>query len=184
MTAKRQNGRAPNGRHLAGRQDPGRSAETPAGPLCDHPDCDVLGEYRAPAPRQSRNRYYLFCLDHVREYNKAWNFCAGMDEREIERQIRLDTVWRRPTWPLGGSVAGAWFRLYTAAGGTEPATPEHRALGILELGHPVTLTELKARYKELVKIHHPDKNGGDRLAEERLKEINHAYATLRRSLGA
>ena len=41
---------------------------------------------------------------------------------------------------------------------------------------------MKTRYKELAKRHHPDANGGDRAAEERLKTINIAYATLRTHL--
>jgi curved DNA-binding protein CbpA len=40
---------------------------------------------------------------------------------------------------------------------------------------------LKARYKELVKRHHPDAHGGDKAAEERLKVINQAYSTLKTS---
>ena len=38
---------------------------------------------------------------------------------------------------------------------------------------------IRARYKELVKRHHPDANGGDRSREEKLREIIHAYKTLR-----
>jgi len=47
---------------------------------------------------------------------------------------------------------------------------------------PVTLHEVKARYKELVKRHHPDTNGGDKEAEERLKLINQAYTTLKNTM--
>jgi curved DNA-binding protein CbpA len=53
----------------------------------------------------------------------------------------------------------------------------------MELTPPVTLEGLKTRYKELVKRHHPDANGGDKEAEERLKLVNQAYATLKQSLG-
>jgi curved DNA-binding protein CbpA len=35
----------------------------------------------------------------------------------------------------------------------------------------------------LVKRFHPDANGGDRDAEERLKLINDAYTTLKKALG-
>ena len=48
---------------------------------------------------------------------------------------------------------------------------------------PVKMDELKARYHALAKRHHPDANGGDRGAEERLKSINLAYAALRGKLG-
>jgi curved DNA-binding protein CbpA len=54
----------------------------------------------------------------------------------------------------------------------------------LGLSWPTTLDEVKTRYKELAKRHHPDANGGSRDAEERLKTINLAYATLRSRLPA
>ena len=57
-------------------------------------------------------------------------------------------------------------------------------LSTFGLDWPTTLDQVKARYKELAKRHHPDANGGDRAAEERLKTINLAYAALRSRLGA
>jgi DnaJ-class molecular chaperone len=66
--------------------------------------------------------------------------------------------------------------------GSEQLTPaERNAMGVLELSWPTTRADVKSRYKELVKIHHPDANGGAREAEEKLKEINVAYSTLRAS---
>ncbi len=52
-------------------------------------------------------------------------------------------------------------------------------MAIFNLSHPITLADVKTRYKELVKRHHPDANGGDKQAEERIKLINQAYTTLR-----
>ena len=54
-----------------------------------------------------------------------------------------------------------------------------RALELLNLDASATLHEIKARYKELVKRFHPDANGGDRGAEERLKQVIKAYGVLR-----
>ena len=126
-----------------------------------------------------------------------------MDESQIEREIRDDTVWRRPTWPLGSKAAAAQRRFESewradgfkfgysdekSANGhadrDEAGTPEQKALRRMELVPPVSLTQLKSRYKELVKQYHPDANGGDKAAEERLKDINDAYTTLRRFLTA
>jgi curved DNA-binding protein CbpA len=45
----------------------------------------------------------------------------------------------------------------------------------------VTFPEIKARYKQLAKRLHPDANGGDTRAEEQLKKVNEAYATLKKS---
>jgi curved DNA-binding protein CbpA len=54
---------------------------------------------------------------------------------------------------------------------------------VLELDPPLTAVAVKARYKELVKRHHPDANGGDQASEEKIKLINEAYATIMNSLG-
>ena len=57
-------------------------------------------------------------------------------------------------------------------------------LATLGLSWPTTLDAVKTRYKELAKRHHPDANGGDQAAEERIKTINLAYAAVRSRLVA
>src|SRR5579863_1383268 len=69
--------------------------------LCDHPGCEAGGNFRAPRSRLELDRYFWFCIDHVRSYNTAWNYYAGMSAAEIEAEIRRDTVWQRPSWRLG-----------------------------------------------------------------------------------
>lgn len=173
---------------------------------CDHPHCHSVAEHRAPKSRDRLEDYFWFCLEHVREYNKSWNFCDGMDENQIESEIREDTVWRRPTWPMGSAENEKRWRFvregdYADSFGSfsgdfdaksetyssnrqRPDSPEARAFRILGLDPTASLSELKARYKELVKTHHPDRNGGDKVAEERLKDINDAYSTLRKTVTA
>ena len=74
--------------------------------VCDHPGCTETGEFRAPKSRETLGEYFWFCLDHVREYNKAWNYFAGMSDVEVERIVRKDTVWDRPEL-APGSLAGS-----------------------------------------------------------------------------
>lgn len=173
--------------------------------LCNHPGCSAPATHRAPKARDRLTDYYWFCLDHIREYNRSWNYCAGMTSNQVESEIRNDTVWRRPSWPLGSQAGGisgnARFRddlgIFEAAASMkgdngqsdQPERPKtdgriRRALRIMNFDGPATLTELKSRYKELVKRLHPDANGGDRAAEEKLKDINQAYATLKKFLVA
>ncbi len=159
--------------------------------VCDHPDCARLGHFRAPRSRAELRVYYWFCLDHVREYNAEWNYYSGMTEAEVELERRGDTVWHRPTWPFGSQPSNR--RAYDVFGLFEdgpdplrrapprPANPEEDAMATLGLTAPVTVVELKKRYKDLVKRHHPDVNGGDNTAEEKLKSINHAYDLLRQA---
>lgn len=188
MARKRQNGELVD---KAGRMAAG------GGRLCEHPGCEARGEFRAPRSREPDDGHYVFCLDHVRAYNAAWDFFAGMNQDEIERYQRNNATWHRPTWRFGmrpGPLNGPWVRddlgllaelgLQFTLGGTEsaPARPQdpkqQRALATLDLEPTVTLQEIKTRYKELAKRYHPDANGGDKVAEERLKEVNQAYSYL------
>jgi hypothetical protein len=183
--------------------------QAPDAPLrpCDHPGCIAGGDYRAPKSRLDLRDYYWLCLEHVRAYNSAWNYYAGMSDAEIEAEIRHDTVWQRPSWRLGdrhgpGYAArirdplGVFAEHASSAGhsrrangdgdhGPDPArrvlSAREQALAVFELEPPFTIVRLKARYKTLVKLHHPDANGGDKAAEEKLKIINQAYATLKAS---
>jgi hypothetical protein len=178
-------------------------APDPAAPgrTCDIGGCAALGEYRAPKSPRALREYWWFCLEHVRAYNSAWDYCKGMTPGEIEAMLRADTGWQRPTWPLGrlgGQYADDEQLLHDplealAAGRVRDRKPhEHRhapaelrePLSTLGLDWPTTLEAVKARYKELAKRHHPDANGGDRAAEERLKTINLAYAAVRSRLAA
>ena len=185
--------------------DPLFADEQPHVRRCDHPGCAAAGEYRAPKAPERLRDYYWFCIDHVRAYNASWNFCASLGDEDVERMIRQDTCWQRPTWPFG-SWQAAENRLHARAraeyeaagdrranGGAKtggqhkagrPRTEADRALDVLDLTPPVDLAAIKARYKALVKRYHPDANGGSRDAEERLKSINWAYTTLRNAYAA
>jgi hypothetical protein len=162
------------------------------GRCCDQPGCESEALFRAPRSRDhlgDLQTYHWFCLEHVRLYNAAWNYYAGMNDAEIERELRLDLVGHRPTWPLGWRTAGGRWRdpLSVFAEEAEPAAARRRkappdemqALIVFDLEPPFSIETLKARYKVLVKRHHPDTNGGSKDSEERLKVITRAYALLK-----
>jgi hypothetical protein len=167
---------------------------------CDHAGCAAEGEFRAPRSRDHLNEYYWFCLEHVRAYNASWDYYKGMSADEIEAEIRTSTTWQRPTWPMGQKTSNRRFSFAvndpfgfglfdeeteeSGAARGRPLTPEEQAMKTLELAEPLTLKALRARYKELVKRHHPDANGGDKAAEERFKDISNAYTILLNSLNA
>lgn len=185
--------------------DPTLDGEANAPPrLCDHPGCIAGGDFRAPRSRLDLHKYYWFCLEHVRAYNSAWNYYAGMSDGEIEAEIRHDTVWQRPSWRLGARHGPGYadrirdyFGVFSdgrssardrgrkgdrgAESVQRALSAREQALAVFEMEPPFTLVRLKARYKALVKLHHPDAHGGDRAAEEKLKIINQAYATLKAS---
>ena len=185
--------------------DPLRKIRPPDERTCDAPDCAAAAEHRAPKAPNDLNSFHWFCLEHVQQYNRAWNYYAGMSPEEIERQIQFDTIWQRPTWPLGSGRSFSWSerpedfgdpfdifaeereeaaasrRAQSKRAAVEVTPVFERALDTLGLAAPVSGKEIKARFKELVKALHPDANGGDKQAEERLRIVIEAYTTLTRS---
>jgi len=171
--------------------------------VCDWDECDQRATHRAPKGRQREGEYFHFCFDHVREYNKAYNYFSGLDDEAVAKFQKDATVGHRPTWTIGVNrwgnaapnantdpVAGASARMRARLGGrAAPATGkarkirslERKALDDLGLPHSASGEEIKSRYKELVKRHHPDANGGDRSSEGRLRQIIQAYKLLRQA---
>ena len=165
---------------------------------CDSPKCNEKGEYRAPKSRVMLNKYFYFCLDHIKEYNKSWDFYKGMSVEQIENSMRSDTFWDRPSWPLKSSfknvfdefneyvedfvkteddkIKDSYFKNKLV---DENLTMEEaKALKELDLKMPISLEKIKKNYKKLVKIFHPDVNGNNKDAEERFKQINESYKLL------
>jgi len=179
-----------------------KRAPDPIKPRCDSPGCQEAGEFRAPMGRLHEGQYFCFCLEHVRDYNNSYNYFNGMSDEAVARYLKDATVGHRPTWSMGvkrgangfradaGKSAdfsdplGAYRQRFHRARAAEPAAPRYspvtmRALDALGLDDGASAETIKTRYKDLVKRHHPDANGGDRSCEEKLREIIHAYKTLR-----
>jgi hypothetical protein len=165
--------------------------------MCEAPDCVGPGNCRVSKSPANLSEYIWYCPAHARAHNEAWDFFKGMDDNDIRRFREEALTGHRPTWPLGkrgakarmGQVGGvndshAMFA-EDDAGVRRPERQLTRlqiiAMDTLQLAHNATLIEIKARYKELVKRFHPDANGGDRGAEERLKQVIKAYGVLRAS---
>jgi hypothetical protein len=175
---------------------------------CEWRGCGQLGGYRAPKGRDQEGKYYNLCLDHVREYNKSYNYFAGMKDDDIVAYQRSASTGHRPTWTMGVNAEGAeaakshpnaaWAAAFSDpfgifGGGAErrgPTNPEpetrrplrnveRRSFAALDLEGSEPGTEIKARYKALVKQLHPDANGGDRSSEDRLRQIIQAYHYLK-----
>jgi hypothetical protein len=68
---------------------------------CQWPGCSRHGGYRAPKGRRAEGEYHDFCLEHVKEYNKTYNYFAGMDEEAVRGFQKADATGHRPTWKLG-----------------------------------------------------------------------------------
>jgi hypothetical protein len=177
-------------------------------PACEWPDCQAPATHRAPKGRLREREYWCFCLEHVREYNHAYNFFAGMSMDDIARYQKDAVIGHRPTWKMGMNGGRPSSRSHSSrfraqfsgpddpfglfrdfdAGAQTRSSPRHarpvrnaerKALDALGLEPQASSQQVKRRFKELVKRHHPDANGGDRSSEARLREIIQAYNYLK-----
>jgi hypothetical protein len=178
-------------------------------PACQWKGCVAAGVHRAPRGRGHEGQYFLLCLEHIRQFNASYNYFAGMSNADIEAYQKDSVTGHRPTWKAGanawshgtrhgmGSTGGhgrrfsdphgffSWRR--SEAGGSEGEQRrtlrplELKALESLNLTAAAARDEIKARFKELVKRHHPDANGGDKRSEDKLREIIQAYNYLKQA---
>jgi hypothetical protein len=178
-------------------------------PPCQWPRCEAPATHRAPKGRLQASEYWQFCLAHVREYNNSYNFFAGMTDDAVAQYQKEAVTGHRPTWKMGsiggkrasprrargGFRAAEWeaadpFSMLGETGaqpgharpaseGRKILNAQRRAFDVLGLEANAKRTDIKARFKILVKRHHPDANGGDRGSEDTLREIIQAYNYLK-----
>ena len=75
-------------------------------PTCQWDGCNEAGTHRAPVGRLKEGEYFRFCFDHVREYNKGFNYFSGVSDNEIARFQKEALTGHRPTWRMGANSGG------------------------------------------------------------------------------
>jgi hypothetical protein len=161
--------------------------------------CTEPGEFKAPlapADFDGPGEWRFLCLTHVREHNARYNYFEGMSAEEISRAQSPVAGWeraRRPFATNGADPPPAWsdFADPLDAIGARFASrreapvssrfnrAERRALSVLGLGEDAGRTSVRRAYSALVRRYHPDRNGGDRSHEQRLRAVIEAYQLLR-----
>jgi len=116
----------------------------------------------------------MFCEAHAAEYNKNWNYFAGLTaeeaaKRAAEEESGASAFRQSAHYQWGGPGDGSRSR------------DEMRALSALELDSDADFKAVKAAYRKLAKEHHPDLRPGDEESEKRFKAIQAAYDVLRRA---
>lgn len=92
---------------------------------CDFPECRKAATARAPKSRERLNDFYDFCQTHAAEYNKAWNFYAGMNEAQIRAAKENEAMTGgRPTWDMKASNNSREAATFAAKMGTANTTGE------------------------------------------------------------
>ena len=151
--------------------------------ICNHVDCNDEGLYKAPINKYTLNKYQWFCLEHVKEFNKSWNFHKEMDIDEIEVELKKDSTWRRPTRPFG---SGSNFHNFDFDDQFKDRTSKTNknsnkliwSLEQMNLTIKATIDEIKQNYKKFAKRYHPDAKSDIKNSDEKFRDLVEAYTYL------
>jgi DnaJ domain len=168
-------------------------------PCCQYKGCTRKGEFKAPMGRDHEGKFFRFCLEHVQEYNKSYNYFNGMSDDAVAAYQKDALTGHRPTWNAGvnGTVASESAidpasllraRMERLKRAREAANAEHKprvgklalkSLEALGLDENADKPTVRRRFKEMAKRLHPDLNEGDRSREDKLRAIIDAYNYLK-----
>jgi len=151
---------------------------------CEWGNCQKKGEYKAPTSRDKLREFKWFCLEHVKVYNKGWDYFKGRTSDEIYNEISNDALWHRPTWEkvkqykfLDDHNLNENSNEYNSKSkNKENSTELENSLKILEIKMPIKISTLKKQYKKMVKKFHPDVNKNN--SEEHIIKLNNANSEL------
>ena len=165
--------------------------------ICDWGKCNNIGLYKAPVEKDNSKKFRLLCLEHIKEFNKSWNYFADMNNQEIERFVKSDLTWHKPTKSFGSPenfFRILWVNALDDKAGifknsesngfknSRLSDKDRDALKILGLKNDTNWSEIQKKFKILVKKYHPDKNQGSKKYEDILKKITLAYSQLKMSM--
>ena len=166
--------------------------------ICDWNNCNNIGQYKAPIERDNSKKYRLLCLQHIKEFNKNWNYFENMNDTEIIEFIKSDMTWHKPTQNF--SAQDNFFKIlwnnalkddlnkngvdknYAKIAQLNFSNKDLKAFDILGLDVTKNWENIRSKFKKLVKKFHPDMNSGNKKFEEKLKVITLAYTQLKRTL--
>ena len=162
--------------------------------ICDWNNCKEVGEYKAPVEKDNSKKYRMLCLNHVKEFNKNWNYFEGMNDNQIYEFIKSDMTWHKPTQSFSSSdnffkilwnnalkedFNGKLKKNFFKDTQFKFSQSDIKAFSILGISVGVKWEKIQEKFKKLVKKFHPDINAGNKKYEDKLKVITLAYTQLK-----
>ena len=158
---------------------------------CDFTKCTRAGTCRAPKDR-NLGEYYYFCKEHAAEYNKNWNYYAGMSPEEINEDWERDTFGYASKDAASAKIDTIEYMKFlddfingrTPKRKSSTAMPSKTLKAFKALDLPVTTTwrEVQAQYRKLAKLCHPDtaKAMNKKSADETFATLSSSYTVLQK----
>lgn len=176
--------------------------QVPPGPTCQWDGCTKVGTQQAPVGSGAEGLYLLFCAEHFQRYASGYSYSPFLSDPEIARyqreaangqRVTSGMMHRQATEVPLPSTAGSGSAKSINAGdsaaerqadgaavqGRRPTFLEAKAFEALGLSPNATPEEIRKRYKQKLKMHHPDANRGDRNSEDELKKAIEAHKVLK-----
>ena len=164
--------------------------------ICDWNNCNEIGEYKAPIEKDNSKKYRMLCLNHVKEFNKNWNYFSGMNDEQVINFLKSDMTWHKPTQSFSSSdnfFKVLWNNTLRDEYDQDKFKGDFnhmrqfkfdhkdiKAFGILGISVGLKWEKIQEKFKLLVKKFHPDMNSGNKKYEEKLKLITLAYTQLKK----
>ena len=162
--------------------------------ICEWENCKEKGDYKAPIEKDDSKNYRWLCKEHIKLFNKSWNYFHGMNQGEIEDFLKSDMTWHRPTQQFGSSenffnilwnnALSDKFKIFNGSNiyytkSKKLCEKDKDAFRIMGLEFSDDWSVIQKKFKMLVKKFHPDKHAGNKMYEDRLKRITLAYSHLK-----
>ena len=163
--------------------------------ICEWDNCNESGEFKAPLEKDNSRKYRWLCEEHIKLFNKNWNYFDGMCQNEIEDFLKSDLTWHRPTQKFGSSdnffnilwnnalndkfVFFKQEKITNGLGDRKLNEKDKDAFIIMGLELNASWPIIQKKFKTLVKKFHPDRNAGNKKFEDQLKKITLAYSHLK-----
>ena len=162
--------------------------------ICEWENCMEVGNYKAPMEKDNSKNYRWLCVEHIKLFNKSWDYFDGMSEEEIIKFLKSDVTWHRPTQKFGSpdnffnilwnNALNDKFKIFNENKSTDVnirklCKQDKDAFNVMGLEFSADLLTLQKKFKTLVKKFHPDRHSGNKIYEDRLKKITLAYSHLK-----
>ena len=163
--------------------------------ICEWKSCNEAGKFKAPVEKDNSKNFKWLCEEHIKLFNKSWDYFDGMSQDEIINFLKSDITWHRPTQKFGSpdnffnilwnnalSDKFNFFKQEKITNNLKSMKLNEKdkdAFRIMGLEFNVKWPIIQKKFKTLVKKFHPDRNAGNKEFEDKLKKITLAYSHLK-----